>query len=79
MDMKDRKSQRMRQEIENLSFMSCKQRLMKIFAGIIGANRVTVSRRITELCEEKKLRNLNRRIQIHRDMVTKYEKENTIR
>lgn len=90
-----RKNDRMRQEIENISFMSCKQRILKIFAeeykkdavydqnwydlgrrythqelaGIIGANRVTVSRLIIELCEENKIRSLNRRIQIHKDAV----------
>ena len=96
-----RKNDRLRQEIENISFMSCKQRILRIFAGecsrerlydqnwydierrythqelasIIGANRVTVSKLIAELCEENKLRSINRKIQVHRDVVKGKEGE----
>lgn len=96
-----RKNDRMQHEIQNISFMPCKQRLLHIFASecskkriydqywydienrythqelasIIGANRVTVSKLIAELCEEQQLRSINRKIQIHRDAVKRKEKE----
>ena len=35
-------------------------------ASIIGANRVTVSKMIGELCEECQIRCLNRKIQVNR-------------
>lgn len=99
-----RKNDRMRREIENISFMSCKQRILQIFANecnkdclydqnwydtgrrythqdlasIIGANRVTVSKLITELCEENQLRSLNRKIQIHKQAVYQNEVEHGI-
>lgn len=92
-----RKNDRMRLEIENISFMSCKQRILRLLAeecnrdilydqnwydvrrrythqelaGIIGANRVTVSKLVIELCEEQQLRSLNRKIQIHKEVVWK--------
>ncbi len=96
-----RKNERMRHEIQSISFMSCKQRLLHIFASecsrdrvydehwydiekrythqelasIIGANRVTVSKLIAELCEEHQIRSIHRRIQIHSDAVKRKEKE----
>lgn len=38
-------------------------------AGIIGANRVTVSKLIMELCECGKIRTVNRKIQIHKKVI----------
>ena len=99
-----RKSSRMRQEIENISFMSCKQRILRIFAdecyrertydqvwydvgkrythqdlaSMIGANRVTVSKLIAELCEENQLRSINRKMQIHINAVKGKEGEHGV-
>lgn len=87
-----RKKEILKQEIEDISFMSCKQRILQILArecdreqvfeqdwydikrrythqeiaSMIGANRVTVSKLIAELYEEKKLRSVGRRVLVHR-------------
>lgn len=86
-----RKMLMMRNEIENLTFNPCKERILRLFClnanreklidglwhplhteythaeigEIIGGNRVTVSRLISELNSEGTLRVLNRHIQIH--------------
>lgn len=91
------KNQNLIKEVENISFSSCRQRILQIFANscdrtklydlnwhevpvrythqdlasIIGANRVTVSKIILELCECGELRTINRKIQIHRKTVNK--------
>lgn len=93
------KSNYLCREIEKLSFMSCKERILQTYAGecdrdnlydnswynvsrqythqelasMIGANRVTVSRLISELCAENKLRSINRKIQIHCSAVERRE------
>lgn len=86
-------------ELENISFKSCRERILAIFANscdkkkvydqewyevnirythqdiaaIIGANRVTVSKIVTDLCDCGELRNINRRIQINKKMIGKEE------
>lgn len=96
-----RKSDFLCHEVEQISFMSCKERILRTFAGecdkgclydsewysvsrqythqelasMIGANRVTVSRLISELCAENKLRSINRKIQIHRSAAERREEE----
>lgn len=40
-------------------------------ASLIGANRVTVSKLMAELCEEKKIRSRGRRVQVHCDVADK--------
>lgn len=78
-------------EVENLSFSSCKSRLLKLLcssvdkdksidgnwyklkiqytqhemANIIGSTRVTVAKLISELCEDHKIRLINRKIQVN--------------
>lgn len=80
----------MRHEIENITFHSYKERLVKLFmvaadrselvdgkwynqrvhytqndlSTIIGSSRITVSKLLSELCEEGSIRMLNRRVQI---------------
>lgn len=42
-------------------------------SSIIGVNRVTVSRFITELCDEEKIRVINRKIQVRKDLCKELE------
>lgn len=89
-----RKKELLQKEIRDISFLSCKQRILRILAdgcdrehpyernwydvkqrythqelaSLIGANRVTVSKLMAELCEEKKIRSMGRRVQVHCDV-----------
>lgn len=90
-----RKKQLLQKEIEDISFLSCKERILQILAKdcdreqiyedswyevkgrythqelatMIGANRVTVTKLIAELYEERKLRSVKRRVQVHCSVV----------
>lgn len=90
-----RKKQLLQKEIEDICFLSCKERILQILAKdcdreqiyedswyevkgrythqelatMIGANRVTVTKLIAELYEERKLRSVKRRVQVHCSVV----------
>ena len=89
------KKQLLQKEIEDISFLSCKQRILQILAkecdrehiceqswyevkrrythqelaSMIGANRVTVTKLIAELYEERKLRSVERRVHVRVSVV----------
>lgn len=91
-------------ELENISFKSCRERILAIFANscdktklydhtwyevnirythqdiasIIGANRVTVSKIVTDLCDCGELRNINRKIQINKKVISEEKKYENI-
>jgi CRP/FNR family cyclic AMP-dependent transcriptional regulator len=76
----------LRYEIENLTFNSCKNRIKRFYAAsvdttqyelgiIVGAARVTVSKLMNELCDEKFLRVINRNVQVNAKLYADYMEE----